>query len=63
MWELKERDWQKDLEILKVSANHNTEWMQRAQLSLAEMKDEMKNFKNDVNSLTGNSLAESVSLR
>ena len=47
VWSLKERDWAKDNEILKVSHAHNAEWMQQMQRDMMEMRDIVHSIKAD----------------
>ena len=63
VWGLKERDWAKDNEILKVSHAHNAEWMKTMQRDLMEVKDEMRAVKDDTAVATNDVREEAVSLR
>ena len=47
LWTSKERDWSKDNEVLKVSHAHNAEWMQKMQRDVMDMKDEVREMKNE----------------
>ncbi|KAF0700302.1 Aste57867_9180 [Aphanomyces stellatus] len=47
VWNLKERDWAKDNEILKASHAHNIEWMQALQRDVMETKDRMHELRHD----------------
>jgi predicted nucleic acid-binding protein len=63
VWGLKERDWAKDNEILKVSHSHNAEWMKTMQRDLMEVKDEMRAVKDDSSVAAKDLREESGSLR
>ena len=41
------KDWSKDNEVLKVSHAHNAEWMQKMQRDVMDMKDEVREMKNE----------------
>ena len=47
VWHLKERDWAKDNEILKVSHAHNAEWMQKMQQDVMDIKDELRTVRTE----------------
>jgi hypothetical protein len=47
LWTSKERDWSKDNEVLKVSHAHNAEWMQKMQRDVMDVKDEVREMKNE----------------
>eukprot|EP00948_MAST-09A_sp_MAST-9A-sp1_P003090 g3090.t1 len=47
VWTMKERDWAKDNEILKVSHAHSAEWMQQMQRDMMEVRDLVHNIKQD----------------
>jgi len=47
MWSMKERDWAKDTEILKVSHTHNVEWMQQLQRDNMEVREQLSSVKQD----------------
>ena len=63
VWGLKERDWAKDNEILKVSHAHNAEWMKTMQRDLMEVKDEMRAVKDDSSVAAKDVREEAASLR
>ncbi len=63
IWNVKDRDWQKDIEILKVQAINNNEWMQKMQFSQGEMFRDLKSFKDDINNTCSSAQSESLSLR
>jgi chromosome segregation ATPase len=63
VWGLKERDWAKDNEILKVSHAHNAEWMKTMQRDLMEVKDEMRAVKDDSSVASKDVREEAASLR
>ena len=47
LWASKEREWSKDNEVLKVSHAHNAEWMQKMQRDVMDVKDEVREMKNE----------------
>lgn len=47
VWSLKERDWAKDNEILKISHAHNAEWMQQIQRDMMEVRETVHSIKSD----------------
>ena len=63
VWGLKERDWAKDNEILKVSHAHNAEWMKSMQRDLMEIKDEMRAVKDGAQASAKDMREEVSSLR
>ena len=63
VWGLKERDWAKDNEILKVSHAHNAEWMKTMQRDLMEVKDEMRAVKDESSIAAKDVREEASSLR
>ena len=63
VWGLKERDWAKDNEILKVSHAHNAEWMKSMQRDLMEIKDEMHTVKDGARASAKDMREEVASLR
>ena len=62
-WDMKERDWQKDIEILKIGQEHINEYVQKKQHYNAENMLEYKAFKGDINAITSTIVSESNSLR
>ena len=63
VWGLKERDWSKDNEMLKVSHAHNAEWMKSMQRDLMEIKDEMRAVKDSSQVAAKDTREEVASLR
>ena len=62
-WDIKERDWQKDIEILKVSHTHTATWIQRLQGDTVNMNQEYKQFKDYINQKNNEIISESSSMK
>lgn len=63
IWSLKERDWAKDNEVLKVSHSHNIEWMQQLQRDVMDVKDRVHDIKDDTGSRISEICEDANSLR
>ncbi|ETV91080.1 hypothetical protein H310_14243 [Aphanomyces invadans] len=63
VWNLKERDWAKDNEILKASHSHNVEWMQSLQRDVMDTKDRVHELRHDHTNRAKTMADEAATLR